>query len=291
MKNALCVGVNKFLSVGEDLKGCVNDANKWRDVLVDLGFNVTLLLDEQATKANILKHLNVLRNTSVFGDEVVYINSSHGTKLLDKNGDEEDGYDEALYVYDGAIRDDDLRVIFNGFNLGVHLTVIFDTCFSKSATRVVKTEEKYRKPRFIETDKIKKSFPLKKKLLSGLEEEMTEVFISACGENESAYDAFIDGEYQGAFSAFARDVFKKGQSFNEFYTELIKCLPNSYFPQTPSLEGKEENKKKTMFINETSMPEPEPEEVVPEKTKTRNIIYGIIFVLALAAMAIANILR
>ena len=33
-KRALCVGINKYPIPGNDLMGCVNDANGWRDLLV-----------------------------------------------------------------------------------------------------------------------------------------------------------------------------------------------------------------------------------------------------------------
>ncbi len=39
--------------------------------------------------------------------------SGHGTYVKDKSGDEVDGYDEALYLYDGVFLDDDLFDILN----------------------------------------------------------------------------------------------------------------------------------------------------------------------------------
>lgn len=46
----------------------------------------------------------------VFEDPTLIIaNSSHGTQVYDKHGDEKDSYDEALYLYDGAITDDDIN--------------------------------------------------------------------------------------------------------------------------------------------------------------------------------------
>jgi len=47
----------------------------------------------------------------VFEGEVLIIaNSSHGTQVYDIHGDEADGYDEALYLYDGMVTDDEINV-------------------------------------------------------------------------------------------------------------------------------------------------------------------------------------
>jgi hypothetical protein len=46
----------------------------------------------------------------VFTGEVLLIhNSSHGTQTHDSNGDESDGYDEALYLYNGIVTDDEIN--------------------------------------------------------------------------------------------------------------------------------------------------------------------------------------
>lgn len=55
-----------------------------------------------------------LLNRKVFEDETLVVhNSSHGTYTYDKNGDEEDGQDEALYLYDGMLIDDAIGTILD----------------------------------------------------------------------------------------------------------------------------------------------------------------------------------
>lgn len=61
--------------------------------------------------------------------------SGHGTKVPDLNGDEDDGYDEALVPLDfdrsGVILDDDLYEIFvKGLPPGVHVVALMDCCHS-----------------------------------------------------------------------------------------------------------------------------------------------------------------
>ena len=43
------------------------------------------------------------------GPTLIIANSSHGTQVYDRNGDEKDGYDEALYLYDGTVTDDEIN--------------------------------------------------------------------------------------------------------------------------------------------------------------------------------------
>jgi hypothetical protein len=59
-KKALCVGINDYPG-GGDLRGCVNDANAWANLLQDkFGFTeVKTLFDAQATKQNILDELTL----------------------------------------------------------------------------------------------------------------------------------------------------------------------------------------------------------------------------------------
>jgi hypothetical protein len=53
-----------------------------------------------------------LLNKKVFSDKTLFFQySGHGTPVQDKNGDEADGQDEALYLYDGVLLDDELHEI------------------------------------------------------------------------------------------------------------------------------------------------------------------------------------
>src|SRR5688572_4415339 len=102
-RKALCVGINDYPYDGSDLNGCVNDANAWATVLKD-HFNfasndVTVILDARATKKAIMDGLKALLAGAASGDSLVFANSSHGSYVADKDGDEE-RYDEILCPYD-----------------------------------------------------------------------------------------------------------------------------------------------------------------------------------------------
>lgn len=156
-KRALLVGISDYGNAKED-------PNKWanisgaNDILLlsplffEHGYTVTSLVDSQATHANITNALMELAKESKKGD-VVYIHfSMHGQPFEDLNGDEEDGWDEALIpvdaemlyaegVYEGKnhLLDDELEVYFNDIRskLGSEgqLLVILDACHSGTASR------------------------------------------------------------------------------------------------------------------------------------------------------------
>ena len=53
-----------------------------------------------------------LMNKKVFSDKTLVVHySGHGTFVKDRNGDEADGQDEAMYLYDGALLDDELSLV------------------------------------------------------------------------------------------------------------------------------------------------------------------------------------
>lgn len=156
-KRALLVGIS-------DYGNAMEEPNKWanisgaNDVLLlsplfsEHGYNVTSLVDSQATHANITKALEQLAQDSKNGDKVYIHFSMHGQPFEDLNGDEEDGWDEALIpvdaemlyaegVYEGKnhLLDDELEVYFNDIRSKIgtegHLYVILDACHSGTASR------------------------------------------------------------------------------------------------------------------------------------------------------------
>ena len=255
MKKALCVGINNYPGFTNDLKGCVNDANDWQALLLSAGFETEQLLDDQATRQNILDGLENLIISAAPGDEVVFTYSGHGTQAADRSGDETDGYDEALVAHDGNILDDELRAILQKAKPDVHVVIVADSCFSGTVTRALDSETA--RPRFIKTDDIPATAVLKKHLLA--DEDMIEVLITGCTDSEYSYDAEINGRWNGAMSAYATAEMRAGLTYNDFYQKLRQHLPSSDYPQTPQLEGSEANKNRQVFATNTEpLPHPDP---------------------------------
>jgi hypothetical protein len=267
MKKAICVGINNYPGTSNDLQGCVNDANDWFALLSGFGFDTSLMLDSQATRQNVKDALSGLVASAGEGDVIVFTYSGHGTQVIDFNSDEGDVYDEAIYVYDGTILDDALRVIINKINPKATLVVISDSCFSGSVTRFIPENAK---PRFMPVENISIGRLVRQRFLLP-EASMPELLISGCSDSEYSYDAEINGRYNGAMSAMALSVIKQNPkaTYSEFYASLRKLLPLPEYPQTPQLEGSDVHKNTLLFepFNVATEPGPTP---TPEPTPIPN---------------------
>jgi len=159
---ALILGINHYKTV-TPLRGCVNDAETMRGLLVDVfkfsGKNVKTLTDDQVVKAEVVKQLDWLFQGAKTGDRVVLHFSGHGSYIDDTDGDEEDGRDELLALYDmdfgdpgTYLLDDELRDWTKKKPSGVELTVVMDNCHSGTGTRMLIAEEPGGKRRQVEVD-------------------------------------------------------------------------------------------------------------------------------------------
>jgi len=264
VKRALCVGINDYPVAGADLKGCVNDARAWAAVLIDhFDFppdNVKILLDSQATKKKVLAELDRLLAGAKKGDVLVFTNSSHGTYVADRNGDES-RYDEAMCPYDlkkNLIIDDELRERFAKVPDGVRLTIISDSCHSGTVTRAsgVETPDDRRRrfinPRTLGLPEIpgirRKAKPRTSQLYP--ESKMREVLVSGCRDNQYSYDAMIDGTYHGAMTYYALRIIEEANyniSYEQMWDQLVERLEIEGYDQEPQVEGKSSNKRRRLF--------------------------------------------
>lgn len=234
MKKAVCFGINNYPNPQNNLKGCINDMYEWEHLFSTLGFEITCIQDDEVTTDRFLTELTFALIESVPGDVIVFTYSGHGTQVYDADGDEQDGYDEALYLYDGALIDDLIRDSLSLLATGVHFIFISDSCFSGSVTRKIPTTA-YNVQRFIRTSNIPATVNRKRPFLD--QADMVDVLLSGCNDHEYSYDALIAGSFHGAFSYFATRSYKWGQTFTNWYDAIRKELPSAKYPQTPILEG------------------------------------------------------
>lgn len=156
-KRALLVGISDYGNATEDpdkwanISGA-NDARLLSPLLTEQGFDVTSLVDAEATHNGIVASLKNLTKACQKGD-VVYLHfSMHGQPFEDLDGDEDDGWDEALIpvdaqmvfaagVYEGKnhLLDDELGAYCNDIRskIGPHgkLYVVLDACHSGTSSR------------------------------------------------------------------------------------------------------------------------------------------------------------
>ena len=114
--------------------------------------HIIQLSDTLATKANVIKTLNRLCNEVQSGDVLFLHFSCHGQQMMDDNGDEEDGLDESLVMYDAGykyipqqyegenhLRDDELGIWIHKLRRKAgekgRITITLDACHSGTANR------------------------------------------------------------------------------------------------------------------------------------------------------------
>lgn len=156
-KRALIIAIGEydFYQTAWTPINSVNDVPLIKNALIAQGFdesNIEILLEEEATKKGMNKALDRLLENTGKGDIVFIHFSGHGQQIQDDNGDEIDGYDEALIPYDAHLvfekgiyegenhfRDDEfgkyLEQLRKKADSGGNILVVIDACHSGSATR------------------------------------------------------------------------------------------------------------------------------------------------------------
>jgi len=262
-KRALCMGINNYPDPANRLAGCVNDATDWAAYLNSMGFGIVSLIDAKVTSTNFTEYMGNYISEAKAGDWIVGTYSGHGSSVPDIDGDEADGKDECICLYDRFYLDDEIRVLFSKLPEGVNLVFISDSCHSGTVTRdfirVMNSFDFISTPKYLPPilDGLAVRIPLFESnntfaspILKDLpEQSMNHILMAGCKNTEYSYDAFINGRANGAFSAYALQVLKENAplTFNYFNTKLQKLLPSRNYPQTPQLEGSDTKKNQIMF--------------------------------------------
>jgi hypothetical protein len=191
-RRAVIVGIADYKNIN-DLQYTDDDAYAMENILTENGWgshNIDLLIDNQASKSDIVNKLNNMATKEVANDISLFFFSGHGTTETDTNGDEGDGSDEALCPWDtsgstsSVLLDDELKNILDTFDGRV--VVILDSCYSGGMPQGGGTEE-FNADNFI----------------NGMMNELSTdncIILMACAEDEYSYE---DSKLEsGVFSFF-----------------------------------------------------------------------------------------
>ena len=238
LRLAILIGINKYPNSTNCLRGCINDVNNWSKILKEkFGYSFETILDEKATKKNVVDHLENLIYDSQEGDSLVLQFSGHGTQISTSDSKEADGFCEAICLYDKYLIDIEIEKILSKLKPNISLTIISDSCFSGNLTRNFNSDIK---PRCAQPFPLPIIKPTKRKRMFRIEdnqEKMNHILYSGCAENETSADACFNGIYEGAFSHYAIKVLSNGNFTNDsFFEELKKYIPSNLYPQHPQLE-------------------------------------------------------
>lgn len=239
-KKALIIGINAY-PAPDTLSGCVNDANAWKAYLISKGFTVTMYTDKLANKFVILNALTNLCLGTHTGDKRVFVYSGHGTQVRDLNGDESDGYDEAIvpvnFTHQGTnlILDDDIHTAINHLAAGVTMDLFFDSCHSGTVTRDLEKTDKYVEimPGLRAPDNAGK---LNKMFVPS--PTMKEICWAGCAVNQTSAEVGIAGIPRGLFSYALLYVLNNYPTLTrrEVNTAVCDAIASWGYPQVPQLE-------------------------------------------------------
>ena len=253
-KHALLIGIDEYKAVG-DLNGCVNDIELMRSILIGKfeipDENITLLKNEEATRANIIQaiqsHLIEKANP---GDVVLLHYSGHGSQMLDHpGGDEIDGYDETIVPHDSRtegvfdISDDEINGLLQKLTERTkNVTFILDSCHSGAAARagnaVRMVEPDDRQPPAAE------DFAISTRAGEGDADIRLNgadyVLISGCLATELSNETDFNNRRHGAmtwFLAEALQAAKPDATYRSVMDSVQANVTNRFPSQHPQIEG------------------------------------------------------
>lgn len=264
-KLALIVAISKYKPGTEwnDLASA-NDVPLIKEALLKQGFkeaDIVVMKDAACTKEGILNGIQkYLIEKAAPGDICVFHFSGHGEQVYDNNGDEDDGYDEALVPYDAPIeyqpgvekhlRDDDFGTKLQDLRVRLgengELIVIVDACHSGSSTRGNKgsmrgTDKKYQPANYkapvAKTNKINENLFGLGDRKAGMA-KMISFFASSSSELNSQYEK--DGVEYGSLSmAFFKTITNanKQMSYQAVFDQIKLEMRKFGLAQHPEAEG------------------------------------------------------
>jgi metacaspase-1 len=239
------------------LAGCVNDVALIRRTLKGFGVpneDIRVVVNERATKANIVHRLQAAVADAEPGDLVIFYFSGHGSQVRDRDGDElADSLDEVLCPYDmdwdrgTFILDDDLDELFAHVPTDVVLEAFVDCCFWGATPRVLDDDVRYLPPPVdiafrAEGDEGHLRY-------HGLAEcdcfQGRNVFWAASTEGQPAAEDFLEGRGQGVFTywgcrfieANAERIVSHEYSRQQLLADLHEYLHSLGYEQLPELRA------------------------------------------------------
>jgi hypothetical protein len=249
---ALTVGLNAvdpahYEGWSGHLVACEADARDMATILKSKGFPVTTLLTKQATREAVLQAVGKVAGSAKPGDIFVYTISSHGGQLPDQEGEESDGLDETICMFDGQIVDDELYAVLGKFAPGVRVLLLSDSCHSGTMARDVPpagtagpAAKLEREPRGMPLEVAARTYyahqamydkllldPANKRARDATRASI--LLISGCMDNQTS----SDGAYNGLFTGTLLRVWNGGKfkgSYKKFWKKITSLMPKEQSP-------------------------------------------------------------
>jgi hypothetical protein len=237
------------------LSGCINDAKAMQSIADSIGYSSSMLTDDQATSAAVLEAIGKAAQQLESGDILLLTYSGHGGQVPDVNGDEDDGQDETLVLYDRMLVDDELYQMWKQFKEGVRIFMLSDSCHSGTVAKVAqytqltahptlskdyKPNGKVPKFRVIPADVARAAYTQHKDVYDSVQwaagkkrgvddVSASLILISGCLDNQLS----SDGDGNGLFTANLLAVWNDGSftgNYSAFWQQILARMPGTQSP-------------------------------------------------------------
>lgn len=261
-KRAFLVGISHYDTAltgyqWNNING-VEDVNLLTPVLKKQGFVITSLLNEQATFDNITNRLTLFTEKTKKGD-IVYLHfSTHGQPVEDLNGDEEDGWDEAIVpidafkMYKKGTYEGEKHLIDDRINQYVKklrekigntgfLYVVIDACHAGTASRGNDDAIRGTNVGFTYNNKVFKPTIQKKShyKIDASAKQANVLFLEACRPDQVNSEIRMGGKRYGPLSyniAQALSTYKLTTDTDEFLKHIkASIMKDGHWPNNQNL--------------------------------------------------------
>lgn len=269
---SLNIGLNsidssKYKGKYQALRNAENDTEFYYQIALNNHFSATKLIGKEATSINLLDKLKELAAKMTTDDFLFISYSGHGTRVKDLNGDEEDGYDEVLVLYDRLFIDDEFQLCWTRFKEGVRVFFINDSCYNGTVSKFFAINQKFTEViwpdhtlRGIDASESDIDFKNNLSFYKGIKlctdnksatATCSIIHIGACQDNQLADDgAVIDNN--GKFTLAVRQIYANGKfkgSYKSFFDTVKLEMPPWQTPSWDIDAGKmDEEFAKTAFL-------------------------------------------
>ena len=253
---AICIGVNSInpehYGTNGELYICEKDADDMHNLLMLNGFTSLKLTTKKATRKNVKNAILDASKELKEGDIIVVYYSGHGGKVpnLPSPYDiEYDNIDETWCLWDAQLLDDELRNLWAGFEKGVRIVLLSDSCHSGSIAKAPidienldneeEEEEGFIRKKAISDKVAKDTFERNEEFYRKLAQEINKSDImkkpvkafvkqiSGCQDTEYSYT----GETNSAFTEALIYVWDEGRfegTYKDFYLKIREQLFNQH---------------------------------------------------------------
>lgn len=205
------VDVEAYYGWDGDCPGCDLDAKRISSIARRAGVDNILLRNEQATRENFANAFTDVSSKLMPEDLFFAYYSGHGGQVPDLNGDEVDGKDETLCLWNGELVDDDIALLIKKIPAGVRCFIITDCCNSGSNLRA-----RTRRP----------STPLNITRAVPPTFNNQLIHFAGCGDGRYSYGS----ELGGVFTNALLKTYRRGITYKKWFKRARAMMPRNQVP-------------------------------------------------------------